>query len=124
MLKSLIMTAMLVNPDPAYKLISLPNACKLVAGAIAGAGPNSINAAAALFQSKDSSGSREKQIIAMIREQRVWITETEQTVFLLDVPSNSHELDEIIKVRSKPEVEPLATSTGKVFYVFVGQLVC
>lgn len=124
MLKSLIMTAMLVNPDPAYELISLPNACKLVAGAIAGAGPNSINAAAALLQSKDSSGTREKQIVAMIREQRVWITETEQTVFLLDVPSNSREPGEIIKVRSNPEVEPHATSTGKVFYVFVGQLVC
>jgi len=127
MLKSLLLTAMLVNPDPGYQAASLPSACTLPSGAIAGAGPNSITATMALFGATDakvSTMAREKQIMAMIREQRIWVTETDQTVFLLDVPDKSRRSDEIIKVRTMPDTDPVSTAIGKVLYVFVGQLVC
>jgi hypothetical protein len=127
MLKSLLLTVMLANLDSGYQPASLPSACTLPAGAIAGARPNSITATMALFEAtdaKDSSMAREKLIVAMLREQRVWVTETDQMVFLLDVPGKSRRSDEIIKVRTMPDADPVSSATSKVLYVFVGQLVC
>lgn len=89
MLKSLLLTAMLVNPGPGYQSASLPSACTLPAGAIAGAGPNSITAIMALFntyEAKDSPTVNEKLIVDMIQEQRVWVTIEDCTYN----PSNLH----------------------------------